>query len=427
MILGELLGPRFTGAARSDRIAYVGPLDGTRRDLSLAEFSASIIALGEAMDATTGKGSRIGILSSHQLETYVSAVGSIAHRHTFVPLNPKFPIPRLQQISDLAGLDVIMHDTSTASVAAELMSDLPCINVTEVVSGNISAIDDPASALGRLDEIGTTPADLNDTAYIMFTSGSTGTPKGVPVTVGSLTSYVRSISTLIQFPVDARHTQFFDLSFDLSIHDIFVSMYTEGVLVAPTPIDLMMPAAYARRERIDVWFSVPLLGAQLASSVPRPDDPLLELMLFCGEALPVETVVGCRPWLRDTGQIWNLYGPTEATIAFTAKQVEYAEHDSGTASIGQPFGDNTVALLRDDGTTSNVSQAGAEGELLLGGPQVFSGYSTDAPDPFVEHAGDSMYRTGDLVRVMPDGLSYRGRIDTQVKYCLLYTSPSPRD
>ena len=416
MILAELFGPRFTDTSQPDRIAYVGPLGGTRCDLSLAEFATAIIALGEVADATADKKSRIGILSSHQLETYVSVVGSLAHGHTFVPLNPKFPISRLRQVIDLAGLDMIMHDASTASVAAELTSGLPCIDITEVVIDNITAVNDPASALHRLREIGATTVDLNDTAYIMFTSGSTGTPKGVPVTVRSLTSYIRSIATLIQFPVNARHTQFFDLSFDLSIHDIFLSMYTDGVLVAPTPIDLMMPAAYVRRERIDVWFSVPLLGAQLTSSAPRADDPLLNLMLFCGEALPIETVVGCEPWVREGGQIWNLYGPTEATIAFTATQLKHSQHESGVASIGHPFGDNTVALLRDDGTTSDTSESGTQGELLLGGPQVFAGYSTDAPDPFVEHAGNPMYRSGDLVRVMPDGLSYRGRTDTQVKY-----------
>jgi len=45
--------------------------------------------------------------------------------------------------------------------------------------------------------------------------------------------------------------------------------------------------------------------------------PQLRLTLFCGEALPVETV---REWAAaaPNSVIENIYGPTELTIACTA-------------------------------------------------------------------------------------------------------------
>ena len=58
----------------------------------------------------------------------------------------------------------------------------------------------------------------------------------------------------------------------------------------------------------------------------------------------------------------------------------------------------------------------SEGELLLGGPQVFVGYSTDAPSPFVQHEGATFYRSGDLVRIDAEGVYFRGRVDSQVKF-----------
>ena len=377
----------------------------------------SIAALGDAIATRfPGRHPRIGVLSNHQLETYVTVLASVAGGHTFVPLNPKFPEHRLQQIVELAGLDVVVHDSETAALAPVVASGTPLLDASALLTSALATPADDTTALAVMGRVGATEVDPDAVAYVMFTSGSTGTPKGVPVTYGSLSAYVTSICALIDFPVDARHTQFFDLSFDLSIHDVFVSHHADGVLVAPTRIDHMMPAAYVRRERIDVWFSVPLLGAQLARAARPEGVDGLGIMMFCGEALPMETVDGCRSWLRDGGQIWNLYGPTEATIAFTGHLVGADEPVVGAASIGSPFGSNMVALLHDDGSTSEATALGAEGELLLGGPQVFGGYSTPAASPFVEHEGRTFYRSGDLVRVEPIGLYYRGRVDSQVKY-----------
>jgi len=132
--------------------------------------------------------------------------------------------------------------------------------------------------------------------------------------------------------------------------------------------------------------------------------------------LPMETVAACRAWLADGGRMWNLYGPTEATIAFTAADVTDSARTDGNASIGRPFGKNRTAMLRGDGSVDDSPALGEEGELLLGGPQVFAGYSTDAPSPFVDHDATRWYRSGDLVRIDDEGVYFRGRVDSQVKF-----------
>lgn len=417
MRLSDLLGPRTTGGDRLGAVAYEGPVGGARRSLTQGETARSVDAVRRAVASAGGRSPlRIGVLSNHQLETYLTVLASVAGGHAFVPLNPKFPTHRLEQIVELAALDLIVHDAGTLDLAPSIAGSTPVVDATALVDAALAAGDDDGAARTMFAALGAIEVEADRLAYMMFTSGSTGTPKGVPVTYGSLTAYVRSICSLVPFATDARHTQFFDLSFDLSIHDIFVSFHADGVLVAPSRLDLMMPGAYVRRERIDVWFSVPLLGAQLARAA-RPDDVEgIAVMQFCGEALPMETVDACRAWLRPGGEIWNLYGPTEATIAFTAHRVEADEPVVGSASIGTPFGANLVALLDESGATTAADTLGTEGELLLGGPQVFAGYSTPAPSPFVDHDGQRYYRSGDLVRVVPTGLQYRGRVDSQVKY-----------
>lgn len=114
--------------------------------------------------------------------------------------------------------------------------------------------------------------------------------------------------------------------------------------------------------------------------------------------------------------MWNLYGPTEATIAFTAADVTESSRAAGNASIGHPFGANRTALLKADGTIVDSPSIDDDGELLLGGAQVFSGYSTDAPSPFLQHGESVYYRSGDLVRIDDEGVYFRGRVDSQVKF-----------
>lgn len=423
MRLGDLLGDQLI--RRNDELSvFEGPLGSGRSALSRSESLRCLRALEDVIASTAshvagGRRVRVGILSNHRIETYLAVLAAVLGTHTFVPLNPKFPMARLNSIVDLANLDMVMGDVSSRPVFEQLDGTLPYIDISSVAH-NALAVDLDAETIADIDvwidgalqrEI-----DSADIVYVMFTSGSTGQPKGVPISYGNLAAYVNGVTELLDIPSGWRFSQFFDLSFDLSMHDIFVSQRTGGVLVAPSPVDLMMPAAHVARERLDMWFSVPVLGAQLGGSAPKEGYPGLACMLFCGEALPMETVVACRPWLRASGTMWNLYGPTEATIAFTASEVTNSERSGGNASIGTAFGDNATALLADDGSVSQSMAVGAEGELLLGGPQVFAGYSTNAASPFVDGSSRRYYRSGDLVRVDSEGIYFRGRVDSQVKF-----------
>ena len=373
--------------------------------MSAAEAGRVIAALREMLRTNgVGPNVKVGVLSNHRVETYLAVLAVVAAGGTFVPLNPKFPGERLRTIVELAQPVLVFGDRSTIGVAREVAGSVSFVDVGEVqpVAGPVDI--DPAQV------------EPYDIAYVMFTSGSTGIPKGVPISFDNLTSYVDGVTDLIDIPEASRFSQFFDLSFDLSMHDIFVSTRRRGTLVAPSQVDLMMPGAYVARERIDAWFSVPLLGAQLGAAARKESFPGFRSMLFCGEALPMETVGACRGWLADGGRMWNLYGPTEATIAFTAADVTASPRTDGNASIGRPFGVNRTAMLRGDGSVADEPGLGDEGELLLGGPQVFAGYSTDAPSPFVDDDGSRWYRSGDLVRIDNEGVYFRGRVDSQVKF-----------
>lgn len=414
--VSRFVGRRLAEPSSND-VVFEGPFAAGKKvafaaDQVVAHLASITRAIDELLVAG-GRGNvrqpRVGVLSNHRVETYLAVLACASAGVTFVPLNPKFPVERLGSIVELSGIDLVLGDVTTRNVHDTIARDLAFLDVASIPADP----DEVGTWLSATESVQVGPEGV---AYMMFTSGSTGQPKGVPISYGNLLSYVDGVTELLGLPRNARFTQFFDLSFDLSMHDIFVSLRAGGTLVAPSQIDLMMPGAYVSREAIDVWFSVPILGAQLGNGKPKEGFAGLRSMLFCGEALPMETVVSCRPWLAPSGRMWNLYGPTEATIAFTAADVTDSPRTDGNASIGHGFGVNSTAVLTTEGDVVTEPRVGDEGELLLGGPQVFSGYSTDAPSPFVDTPSGRFYRSGDLVRFDDEGVYFRGRIDSQVKF-----------
>jgi amino acid adenylation domain-containing protein len=366
---------------------------------------AGLFATAAALATRFGdRPAAIGVLSNRQAEAYCAVLAAFFARVRFVPLNPGFPVERLQAIVRLAGVDLVLTDGGNVDAARALGARF--VDVTPVLAGHArQRVDAEAFDAGAADGI----------AYQMFTSGSTGEPKGVPIDYAALDHYVRTLRAHIDFPAAARFSQLFDLSFDLAMHDIFVALASGGTIVPASPIDLMMPHAYVNRARIDVWFSVPMLAMVAARGLgPRTPEHRLQLALFCGEQLPMDFVERFRPLVAGDA-IYNLYGPTEATIAFTAKRLGPADHAHAVAPLGEPFGDNRVAVLDEHGAVVDLAE-GVEGELLLGGPQVFAGYQPDRGiQCFVDGPQGRFYRSGDRVRVAGGDLHHLGRIDSQIK------------
>lgn len=386
-------------------------IDETDKSVAGQKYAQALCKVAQIIHDCIGKGGNIraiGVLSNHRAETYLAVLAAFYAGVKFVPLNAKFPLSRLRKIRDLAGLSMIFCDVETASLADEM--GLPAYSLT-----NIAAGDCPGGCQETLEEYS---KNINsaDIAYQMFTSGTTGEPKGVPITYSNMESYVQGIAAAIEFPDNARFSQLFDLSFDLAIHDIFVSLSHCGCIVPPSQIDLLMPANYIQNKLLDVWFSVPLY-AQIAAKGYRAQKHThkLRLALFCGEPLPGEYVRQFQVYLADNTQIFNLYGPTEATIAFTSCRLHAGRLKTAIAPIGAAFGENRVAILACEQVLACDADI-VEGELLLGGPQVFDGYQPEVgKSVFVEHHGVRYYRSGDLVRYDGDTLHHLGRLDDQVK------------
>ena len=73
-----------------------------------------------------------------------------------------------------------------------------------------------------------------DIVYIIFTSGSTGKPKGVQITYDNLNNYIGWIHNVVGNEKNKIYLNQAPFSFDLSVMDLYLSLFSESTLFAIT-------------------------------------------------------------------------------------------------------------------------------------------------------------------------------------------------
>ncbi len=254
-------------------------------------------------------------------------------------------------------------------------------------------------------------------AYVIFTSGSTGNPKGVMISRPALNHYTAWAMTAMNPGPGDRWSQHPNISFDLSILDIYGALCS-GAALYPlrTETERMLPGRFIAANGLTIWNSVPSVVDMMVKAKDLASNRLasLRLLTFCGEPLhasQVEALFQAAPG----AVIQNTYGPTECTVScteivMTAGNFTYACDD--TVALGEAIAGMRLHLI-----------PGEEGEeLAISGPQLADGYwedeertATSFVDLPVEGGCVRAYLTGDMVRHHNGQLYFARRRDTQVK------------
>lgn len=378
----------------------------------------------------------IGIMAGGSIETYAGILAVARSDRTYVPLNTEFPDDRLLRTLKARRLKTLIVDRQHIDRACALLRHIQD-PVRIVISGvepdaqaacmirqhDVVSVDDTSkSAEASVDVV----TDDETPLYVLSTSGSTGEPKSIAIPRSNVVDYLSSIRDLFDFSPDDRFSHFFKLSFDLSVHDMFVAWTTGACLYVPGPKDFLDPAAFVKRHGLTVWFSVPSLVSLAIMSRKLKEGvlPTLRHAIFCGEALSWEHADAFQA-AAPNAHVTNLYGPTEATIAISHYAVdEKAPPKEGrlaSVPIGRPFQGQEAIVV---GPGLEVLPAGERGELLLGGSQLAPGYLNNpaqTEEAFLDRtfpgfSANHWYRTGDIVADTADGLVFLGRRDTQIKF-----------
>ncbi len=415
---GETLWTRVERAAAAHPAATA--IDLGDRDVTYAELSELIRRCSTALAAAgLPARSRVALVATPALPTYVAYLAILRMGHVVVPLGPDNPVPFQLAAVRMAGAAAAFADRGGHEKLAAALGEAGL------------AVLDPQAAL-LLDPLaGPAPHGCpQDVAYTLFTSGSTGTPKGVPIRHGNVLSYLDHVVAQYEVGVGSRLSQTFALTFDPSIFDLFASWTSGATLVVPRRRELLSPAAYARSRRLTHWYSVPSLAAyaRRTGRLLPASMPDLRWSKFIGEPLAIELAEAWQRAAPDT-VIDNVYGPTELTVACTgyrlpASPASWPRTRNDTVPIGRLY-PRLEAVVVDEHSAET-----GEGELCVRGAQRFTGYLDPAANTgrFLRDAtrrpladGDRLddadwYRTGDRVSVDPDGLLvHLGRLDRQVK------------
>ena len=373
------------------------------------------------------------VLGYRSQTAYAGVLGAFMAGHGYVPLNPTFPIARTKLMLERSMCRSVIVDTRSEPQLEKLLSSIDASLV--IICPDRNDVSELADKLPKHQVIGAAEladaaewrpptTNANSIAYLLFTSGSTGQPKGVMVSHANVLHYVDYVTKRYGIENSDRLSQTFDLTFDLSAHDLFVTLGSGACLCVPTQKQMIKPGAFINEARLTAWFSVPstaIFMRRLGELKPGLY-PHLRLSLFCGEALPVEVV---RDWsaAAPNSIIENIYGPTELTIGCTAyrwdNRTSPVECEQGIVPIGEAFED-MEALIVDEGLREVA--VGCEGELIMTGPQLSKGYWCDEEKTkraFVSVKGREgvYYKTGDRVRRSAPNrpLVYLGRLDNQIK------------
>jgi D-alanine--poly(phosphoribitol) ligase subunit 1 len=375
----------------------------------------------------------IGVYAARNYESYVAAIAIMLSSNRYVPLNPKFPVDKNSKICELSEIKYVFLGDQDSKPYCELHRELstqPIVIRNSLKKGDVFDaeflywdehkynLDD--TLLDLINNL----AKPEQIAYILFTSGSTGLPKGVPITHKNLASYIHNVKSLTHLKTNDRCTQMFDLTFDLSIHDIFVTLSSGASLYVVPDKSVTAPAKFIKEHELTHWFSVPSVISFMKTFKMLKENafPFLKMSLFCGEALSVDNV---KIWQKacPNSKITNIYGPTEATIGITYfhwnDSLNELKFEKDIVPIGKAFTEQEAVVMDEK---LNPTIENESGELYLSGEQLSPGYwknneTTAKIFIFDPKTRKTWYKTGDIAKLTKHGLCYLGRSDSQVKIC----------
>lgn len=341
----------------------------------------------------------VGLLIERSNWMIVSLLGVLKASAAYVPIDPSYPLARINYIKRDTCCKVIIDSNLLDEFNKQKYKFAKHIK-KKIVSSNALA-------------------------YVIYTSGSTGKPKGVMIEHIALLNRLKWMQKFHTLTPKDSILQKTTYTFDVSVWELIWGIINGAQLVMLEPNGEKDPRTilnYINDYGITIIHFVPsMLSVFLEYLEVEPMETVktntLKQVFSSGEALLVNHQRKFYELLPNIS-LTNLYGPTEATI-----DVSYFECSKDFVKdpipIGKPI-DNIQLLILDQ--TKNLVPIGVEGELYISGAGLSRGYLNNdvlTKEKFIAHPferNEKIYRTGDIARWLPDGnIEYKGRNDHQIK------------
>lgn len=243
---------------------------------------------------------------------------------------------------------------------------------------------------------------LDDIAVLQYTSGTTGSPKGAILTHRNLRANASQGQAWVPGLVPGREVVYAVLpmfhAYGLTLCMTFAMSIGARLVLFPK-FDPGLVLAAMRVAPATFLPAVPPIYERLARAAAEKNVSLSSIRFSISGAmsLPVETV---HLWEKATGGLLiEGYGMTETSPVAIGNPMGPTRRPG---AVGVPFPSTEIRVV-DPGRPDTDRGSGEEGELLIRGPQVFSGYWNRPEDTREALLPGGWLRTGDLVRVDEDG------------------------
>lgn len=385
----------------------------SRRDLTYDELlKRSFAVAGMLSQMNVARTSLVAIVMEKGWEQIAAALGILKCGAAYVPVDAANPPDRIRELLKDGHIDVVL----TQSWLCE--KPLWPENTKLLAVDQLAAVE-PA---GQVPLQQVSPEDL---AYVIYTSGSTGFPKGVMIPHQGAVNTILAINKRFSIGAGDRVLALSNMSFDLSVYDVFGMLAAGAAIVMPETEKLKEPAHWLElieQEHITVWNTVPafmqmLLDYLAGTEVRAAKLHSLRLVLLSGDWIPLNMPDTIKHYFKNA-QVVSLGGATEASIWSNLYPIDQVEPAWKSIPYGKPLANQRYYVFNEFLQDCPVW---VPGKLYIGGLGVAKGYLNAAEktrEKFILHpyTRERLYDTGDFGRYWPDGnIEFLGREDSQVK------------
>jgi acyl-CoA synthetase (AMP-forming)/AMP-acid ligase II len=326
-----------------------------------------------------------------------------------VPLNPRQTLQEIQKCLMAVRPDAVllMKDSDSAARQAAESSGITIIEAVQAKEDCIcfNIVEPPATGNAKSEELD--EPNPGSTAFILQTSGTTSDSKLIPTSHRNMLAAAARVQTWFNLtPID-RCLCVSPVFYAHGLHvAVYATLLSGGSIAFPRDASRFEYSEWFDDLR-PTWYSAGptlhrLVFEQTKSKAAANAGHSLRFIVSGGAPLPPDV-------LKELQQTFGVpvlehYGSSEG-LQICANQLAPGRSRSGTCGIPWP---DTIKIVAEDG---HQLPPGEQGEVLVGGPTVVSGY-LDAPELTRGSFVDGWFRSGDIGSIDHDGfLILHGRMN----------------